>query len=205
MDDFVVVKEHPQMLMYIDMLQKKNAEALSFYPKQVFEREKENGRLFLGLLNGEPAGYLYVGAAGGDVKCHQVCIEYDARRKLYGKMLAICMEQYAKDSYSSSITLRCGFDLDANNFWKEMGYNVIQILDGGVRRMRKINVWRKYLRPQLFIDTYLEPAVGKTDASLWRKHKETGLVTGFVRGNKMKEYRLKLIEKNDIDTSNETT
>lgn len=185
------------MLIYIDMLQKKNSEALSFYPKQVFEREKENGRLFLGLLNGEPCGYLYVGATGGDVKCHQVCIEYDARRKMYGKMLAICLEEYAKEAYSASITLRCGFDLDANNFWKEMGYNVIQILDGGVRRMRKINVWRKYLRPQLFEDIYLEPAVGKTDASIWRKHKETGLVTGFSRGNKMKEYRLKLIEKNE--------
>lgn len=197
MNDFVVVKDHPQMLIYIDMLQRKNAEALSFYPKQVFEREKENGRLFLGLLNGEPCGYLYVGATGGDVKCHQVCIEYDARRKMYGKMLAICLEEYAKEAYSASITLRCGFDLDANNFWKEMGYNVIQILDGGVRRMRKINVWRKYLRPQLFEDIYLEPAVGKTDASIWRKHKETGLVTGFSRGNKMKEYRLKLIEKNE--------
>jgi len=197
MENFIVVKDHPQMLIYIDMLQKKNSEALSFYPKQVFEREKENGRLFLGLLNGEPCGYLYVGATGGDVKCHQVCIEYDARRKMYGKMLAICLEEYAKEAYSASITLRCGFDLDANNFWKEMGYNVIQILDGGVRRMRKINVWRKYLRPQLFEDIYLEPAVGKTDASIWRKHKETGLVTEFSRGNKMKEYRLKLIEKNE--------
>jgi hypothetical protein len=79
-----------------------------------------------------------------------------------------------------------------------MGYNVIQILDGGVRRMRKINVWRKYLRPQLFEDIYLEPAVGKTDASIWRKHKETGLVTGFSRGNKMNEYRNKLIEKGNL-------
>ena len=196
MEDFIVVKEHPKMLLYIDMLQKKNAEALSFYPKVVFEREQLNGRLFLGLLNGEPAGYLYVGAAGGDVKCHQVCIEYDARRKLYGAMLAIVMEQYARDSYSNSITLRCGFDLDANLFWKEMGYNVIKIVDGGVRRMRKINVWRKYLTTQLFEDEYLEPAVGKTDASLWRKHKETGLVTGFVRGKKLDEYRMKLLDKN---------
>lgn len=199
MEDFIIVKEHPQMLTYIDMLQKKNAEALSFYPKQVFEREQSNGRLFLGLLNGQPAGYLYVVATGGDVKCHQVCIEYDARRKLYGAMLAICMEEYAKEGNSNSITLRCGFDLDANLFWKEMGYNVIKIVDGGVRRMRKINVWRKYLRPQLFDDIYLEPAVGKTNASLWRKHKETGIVTGFVRGKKLQEYRLRLIDKNGND------
>jgi len=198
MEDFVVIKEHPQMLSYIDFLQKKNAESLSFYPKQVFEREQLNGRIFLGLLNGEPAGYLYVGSGGGDVKCHQVCIQYDARRKLYGAMLAICLEQYAKDSDSNSITLRCGFDLDANAFWKEMGFQVIKILDGGVRRMRKINVWRKYLKPQLFEDIYLEPAVGKTDASLWRKHRETGIVTNFSRGKKLDDYRLMLIKKNEF-------
>jgi hypothetical protein len=118
--------------------------------------------------------------------------------KLYGAMLAICLEQYAKDSDSNSITLRCGFDLDANAFWKEMGFQVIRILDGGVRRMRKINVWRKYLKPQLFEDIYLEPAVGKTDASLWRKHRETGIITNFSRGKKLDDYRLMLIKKNEL-------
>jgi GNAT superfamily N-acetyltransferase len=200
MNDFLIIQDHPDMLTYIDMLQKKNAEALSFYPKVVFEREKENGRLFLGLLNGEPCGYIYMGAGGGDVKCHQVCIEYDARRKLYGSMLTIAMEDYAKKHQSNSVTLRCGFDLDANKFWKENGYNVIKIVDGGIRRMRKINVWRKYLKPQLFEDVYLEPSVGKTNASIWRKHKETGIITGFSRGKQINDYRIKLISKNDLDT-----
>jgi hypothetical protein len=195
MSDFIVVKEHPSMLLFIDQLQKKNAEALSFYPKQVFEREQKNGRLFLGLLNGEPAGYIYVGAAGGDVKCHQVCIEYDIRRKLYGAMLVMALENYANASFSDSITLRCGFDLEANKFWKELGYNCIQVLDGGVRRMRKINVWRKYLKPQLFEPIWIEPVEGKTDASLWRKHKDTGIITQFARGKRMKDYRLILINK----------
>lgn len=195
MSDFIVVKEHPSMLLFVDQLQKKNAEALSFYPKQVFEREQKNGRLFLGLLNGEPAGYIYVGSAGGDVKCHQVCIEYDIRRKLYGAMLVMALENYANASFSDSITLRCGFDLDANKFWKELGYNCIQVLDGGVRRMRKINVWRKYLKPQLFEPIWIEPVEGKTDASLWRKHKDTGIITQFARGKRMKDYRLILINK----------
>lgn len=199
MNDFIIVQDHPNMLTYIDMLQKKNAEALSFYPKQVFEREKNNGRLFLSLLNNEPCGYIYIGAGGGDVKCHQVCIQYDARRKLYGSMLVIAMEDYANKYHSNSVTLRCGFDLDANNFWNDMGYNCINILDGGVRRMRKINIWRKYLKPQLFQDIILEPAKGKTNATIWRKHKETGIITGFNRGKNLNDYRLKLINKNNLD------
>lgn len=202
MTDFVIVKEHPSMLLFIDALQKKNAEALSFYPNQVFEREQKNGRLYLGLLNGEPAGYIYVGAAGGDVKCHQVCIQYDARRKLYGAMLVLAMESYANASFSNSITLRCGFDLDANKFWKEMGYNCIAVQDGGVRRMRKINVWRKYLKVQMFEPIWVEPVEGKTDASLWRKHKQTGIITGFNRGKKMKDYRLILLNKEAEENNN---
>jgi len=193
MNDFIIIKEHPQLLTYIDSLQKKNAEQLSFYPKQVFEREQKNGRLYLGMLNGEPCGYIYVGAAGGDVKCHQVCIQYDARRKLYGAMLVMALENYANESLSNSITLRCGFDLEANKFWKELGYNCIAVKQGGVRRMRKINVWRKYLQPQLFETEWVEPAKGKTNSTIWRKHKETGIVTGFTRGKKLEEYRLKLI------------
>jgi len=196
MSDFVIVKEHPQMLLYIDSLQKKNAESLSFYPKQVFEREKQNGRLFLGMLNGEPCGYIYVGAGGGDVKCHQVCIQYDVRRKLYGQMLVIALENYAKESFSNSITLRCGFDLEANGFWKEMGYNCIAVKQGGVRRMRQINVWRKYSQNQLFEPDWVQPAEGKTDSSLWRKHKKTGIISQFSRGKKLDEYRIKLINDN---------
>jgi hypothetical protein len=34
--DFVVVQQHPDFLLYLDKLQKANAEALSFYPTQVF-------------------------------------------------------------------------------------------------------------------------------------------------------------------------
>tara|TARA_R110000796_G_C14537058_1_gene432510 strand:- start:735 stop:1340 length:606 start_codon:yes stop_codon:yes gene_type:complete len=195
MEDFIVVKQHPDMLKFIDQLQRKNAEQLSFYPMAAFERELKNGRLYLGLLNGQPCGYIYVGAAGGDVKCHQVCIEYDARRKLYGAMLVVAMENYANRSMSNSITLRCGFDLDANKFWQELGYQCIAVVNGGIRRNRRINVWRKYLQPQLFEQIWTEPEEGKVDSSIWRKHKETGIITGFNRGKKLEEYRAKLIGK----------
>ena len=115
-----------------------------------------------------------------DVKCHQVCIEYDARRNLYGAALVSVMENYANEGNASSITLRCGFDLDANTFWKSLGYICIAHHRGGARRMRTINVWRKQLYPALFDSIELIPASGKTDASLWRKNKQKGLVNGGI-------------------------
>ena len=44
--DFQIVQQHADMLTYVDKLQKVNAEQLSFYPKQVFEREIQKGRIF---------------------------------------------------------------------------------------------------------------------------------------------------------------
>ena len=197
--DFVVLQTHPAMVDYIDALQKKNAEALSFYPRQVFEREQDKGRLFLGMLNGEPCGYLYVGSANGkDVKCHQVCIQYDARRRLYGAAIVAVMENYAAEGNATSITLRCGFDLDANDFWKSMGYACVAHQPGGVRRMRTINVWRKQLLPELFETLAIEAAVGVVDASVWRRNKKTGTVTQFVRGKAMKDYRATLVNADGI-------
>lgn len=199
MMDFAVVRTHPSMVAYVDGLQRKNAEALSFYPKCVFEREEKQGRLFLGLLNGEPCGYLYAGAQGVDVKLHQVCIQYDARRRLYGAAIVAEMEAYALEGRATSITLRCGFDLDANKFWGDLGYTCIRVKDGGIRRMRKINVWRKRLSAELFETLAVEPASGKTDASVWRKHKQTGIVTQFARGRAMDQYRSLILtaEEND--------
>lgn len=191
--EFQVVTAHPDMIMYVDSLQRKNAEALSFYPKCVFEREVANKRLFLGLLNGDPCGYLYVGAAGGDVKLHQVCIQYDARRRLYGACLVKCVEDYASGSFS--ITLRCGFDLEANKFWKDMGFSCVDVQDGGIRRMRKINVWRKILTDELFSFDSVEPACGVVDSSIWRRNRKTGIINQFARGKAMIEYRNHVISK----------
>ena len=74
-------------LVYIDHLQRKNAEDLAFYPKQVFEREVLNHRILLARVNGEHAGYIYHGSLGHQVKIHQACIEYDLRGQLYGAAL----------------------------------------------------------------------------------------------------------------------
>jgi len=197
---FTILKDHPSLIKYIDGLQRKNAESLSFYPLSVFEREQEKGRLFLGLLNGEPCGYIYVGAYGPDVKCHQVCIQYDARRRLYGAAMVVAMEDYAKSCAAYSISLRCGFDLDANDFWRSLGYSCVKVVDGGIRRNRKINIWRKQLQQELFTVDSVEPSRGKTSAAIWAKHKQTGLVTQFNRGRTLKDYRLRIEGARDAET-----
>ena len=130
-------------LVFIDYLQKKNAEELAFYPTQVFEREIDKERILLALVNNQHAGYLYHGSMSVDrpLKIHQACIEYDLRGNWYGAGLVNMLEGLGQMSYISGISLRCGSDIAANRFWDLMGFKCVDIQAGGVRRMRDINVW----------------------------------------------------------------
>tara|TARA_B100000427_G_scaffold260318_1_gene224596 strand:+ start:233 stop:847 length:615 start_codon:yes stop_codon:yes gene_type:complete len=178
-------------LKYIDHLQRKNAEELAFYPNQVFEREVSNHRVLLAKVNSEPAGYIYHGALGQVCKIHQACIEYDLRGQLYGAALIRNLFSLADASNVLSITLRCGSDIEANMFWKAMGFYCEAVTAGGVRRMRDINCWRYDLQQPLFVINQ-EPSDKKKDASVWQKRKSSA-DSSFQRGKKMRQYREKIL------------
>ena len=174
-------------LVYIDHLQRKNAEELAFYPKIVFEREINNQRIVLAEFNGEPCGYLYHGSFTNVCPIHQACIQYDLRGQLYGATLVKHLVELCNAAQSSAITLRCGSDIAANGFWKAMGFECEAVTQGGVRRMRDINHWRLNLQPQLF-SFIQEPSSKKKDASIWQKRGNLS-ISSFKRGNALKEYR----------------
>ena len=53
--DIKIVTAKEKDLTFVDSLQRKNAEELSFYPKSAFDREVQNRRIILALVNDEPA------------------------------------------------------------------------------------------------------------------------------------------------------
>jgi len=182
-------------LTYIDSLQKKNAEELAFYPKQVFEREVENYRILLARVNNEPAGYIYHGAFGNTLKIHQACIQYDLRGQLYGAELVRNLTNLATGMSSNAISLRCGSDIEANGFWKSMGFLCERVTQGGIRRRRDINHWFLQLQPTLFPMINTDPSQKKKDASVWAKGRKLGFSqNSFLRGDSTIEYR-EAIEK----------
>jgi GNAT superfamily N-acetyltransferase len=153
MSNFSIVKEHPALLKYVESLQAENSDALGFLPKMVFEHRAEAGQLFLGLLDGEPCGYILVGTGfQGVMRCVQVAIQYDVRRRLYGAMLVAAVEQYGEDRGCSRISLRCGSDLPTNEFWQSLGYMLDAMEESGAARRHRrncINVWSKPLFPAI--------------------------------------------------------
>lgn len=187
---------------YIDHLQKKNAEDLSFYPKVVFEREIDNKRILLALVNNAHAGYLYHGSIIGHkpLKIHQACIEYDLRGNWYGSGLVGALEDMGKIGYVRGISLRCGSDISANSFWELMGFKCIDIQEGGVRRMRDINVWFKQITADMFGDTVdesmiMQPSTKKKDSSFWRKRNKNKSQNRMLRGDALLQYRKEILEQ----------
>jgi hypothetical protein len=177
---FEIITCGDNALAFVDHLQRKNADALSFYPMSAFQREIQKGRIYIGVLNGQPCGYIYRGAFGDGCPVHQVCIEYDIRLQLWGAALVKAIEADATEANCYHITLRCGFDIPANGFWESLGYSVIAVAEGGARRKRRLNIWRKYLRPVLFLPDTMPPERGEQDASEWVKNGNTG-VSRFAR------------------------
>ena len=158
-------------LPFIDYLQKKNAEELSFYPISAFEKEVENERVLLALVNNQHAGYLYHGAIGLDrpLKIHQACIEYDLRGNWYGAALCSRLEEIGAIGGVKTISLRCGSDIAANVFWENMGFICVAVIKGGVVRKRDINVWQKLLGIDLFGFDAVDPSAKQKSRKEYQK------------------------------------
>ena len=191
-------------LSFVDFLQKKNARDLSFYPLSILEREIENSRLLLALVNNQHAGYLFHGSVqaprGGRLRIFQACIEYDLRGQWYGAGLVKTLEDLANIKLVQGVSLRCGSDIAANSFWKLMGYKCVDIQPGGVRRMRDINVWLKRLTDKQQVGLFdeeekeLTPSNKKRNSSLWRKRDEKKKSNMMLRGKALLDYRKSIIE-----------
>ena len=192
---------------YIDHLQKKNARDLSFYPLSILERETNNSRVLLALINNQHAGYLFHGSVeaprNGILRIFQACIEYDLRGQWYGAGLVKTLEDLAKIKYVECISLRCGSDIAANSFWRLMEYKCVDIQPGGVRRMRDINVWLKQLNTKKQIDLFAEeqkeltPSTKKRDSSFYRKRKKEKKSNIMLRGKALLQYRKEILEESE--------
>ena len=188
----------PADLTYVDFLQRRNAEDLSFYPLSVLEREMGPRRVLLAEVNGEPAGYLYHGSLSSPtLRIHQACIQYDLRGYLYGAALVRWLADVGTASGSQEIALRCGSDIAANGFWRAMGFECVAVTQGGARRMRDINAWRLPLADQLFAIT-VPPSAREKSASAWAKARKQGISLGsqFKRGQELADYRALIEEAN---------
>jgi GNAT superfamily N-acetyltransferase len=141
-------------LPYMMGLQRANRESVGGLPAPALQDRIDRGAAFLGLINGDPVSYLLCDKrAKGVLRIPQACVQYDARRREYGKQLVSAA--FAYYSPFDEVRLRCAADLEANLFWRSLGFECVGVMQGGTRRGRLINCWQMWLSPGLLgIDSF---------------------------------------------------
>jgi hypothetical protein len=139
---------HTEDLTYVVSLMRANRESVGGLPVPAVKERVERGTVLLAKINGDPVGYLLFDNRAGVIRIPQACIQYDARRRHYGVALVTALlEQYPN---TDEVSLRCAADLEANIFWRDMGFVCVGTRPGGKRRGRTINSWTLWLTPRLF-------------------------------------------------------
>jgi hypothetical protein len=109
-------------LPYIEMLRRREGEAIGFIPMQRYEMEidgRSGGSILICWENGDPVGFLYATHnRAGVTHIQQVAIQEDARRLERATALVVAAQR-EKDWL---VTLRCAADLDATSFWEALGF-----------------------------------------------------------------------------------
>lgn len=110
-------------LKFIDALAAKNGHALGFLPLAAYDDALTRQRVLLFFDNDEPAGYLIHGPPKTTAKIYQVCIADDSRRFEHGSALVNALRNHFNTHSVHHISLHCAEDLEANAFWKAIGFH----------------------------------------------------------------------------------
>jgi ribosomal protein S18 acetylase RimI-like enzyme len=130
-------------LDYIVNLSKTNFNSIGFIPKPRIEEYLINEQVFFEYEGGLEGGFCIVGSGKGKtLKIYQHCIEQDLRRLEHGKELFNKIQFVAQKRGYEDIHLRCRENLDANKFWKAIGFNFLYLEPKITQRTNKgINHW----------------------------------------------------------------
>jgi Acetyltransferase (GNAT) domain len=128
-------------------LMRANRESVGGLPQPAVSERIERGTVLLASINDDPVGYVLYDIRNGRIRIPQACIQYDARRRKHGEaLIAKLLELHP---HIDEVSLRCAADLEANIFWRDMGFTCVGTLPGGRRRGRTFISWALWLQPRL--------------------------------------------------------
>ena len=157
MTDFVVTSHHPDAVRYAVHLMKAFREHVGFLPTMALEEKALYGGIMLGLLNGEPCGYVVYArpTSGADLRLFQIAVPTDVQRRLYGAAIMAEVEAVATAAGCTGIWHKTACDIEANQFWQGVGYYCSGVVAGALKRGRALNVYRRDLQPMLITSSSL--------------------------------------------------
>lgn len=179
--------------LFLRSLQRKYSNQLGFLPGKALDEMRQCGRQFVGLENGEPAGYV---TGWRRLKCQtavapiiQAAVAMDARRRRLGLAL---VEDFCCDAWvdgRQAVQCWCAADLEAVDFWAAAGFVQIAEREPLNARRRRLLLFRRPL-PGCTDDVLRTPPrrAGHT-ASLVRPDRPTQWLLNFDGGCDVQDVR----------------
>jgi len=126
---------------YVVALARRHYEEIGFIPRPRLEEYAKSGQLWTETENDDLCGFLVWGNGWPLLRVYQVCIQYDAQRRLHGGRLISKLIQKAETEGYEAISCWVADDIPANEFWYSMGFRLAGRRQGGSRRGRFHNAW----------------------------------------------------------------
>ena len=131
---------------------RENYDAVGFIPEPTVDRQYiQRGRYVLQAdERGRRVGYLLHGKPmnGSPLVISQHCIQGESRLRGYGEAAVAEVRSRAQRVGASCITARCATDLPSLAFWRDQGFLLRRLVEGGRRRERVIaEIWLPLAMP----------------------------------------------------------
>jgi GNAT superfamily N-acetyltransferase len=115
-------------------------DALGFFPEAVYRQFAAQGKLLVAVEGNKYAGHLLFGAVAPHARVLQTHVRRQCRGRGIGRKLIEELVGNAEQWNYLSLTARVASDLEANNFYRSVGFKTVRTTPGGATRKRLINI-----------------------------------------------------------------
>lgn len=113
---------------------------LGFLIRSAIKESILEERLCVSKNGGEIIGFIRFRHRKDNVtKIYDMCVRKENRRQNHGKKIIDFLKAHSRCKGKTEIQLKCPENLDANNFYRKTGFELIRIEEGKKRRLK---IWR---------------------------------------------------------------
>ena len=140
----VIVPATARDLPFVVALQKCHGHALGFLPRQALAEKIRGRQVWVARQGRHKLGFLHHGSlARPEVRVFQIAVGEGSRRGGVATALVEDLLARAAAAGAAGVSLRCLSALDANRFWRAVGFKLLMTEPGA---KGKLNVWVRRLR-----------------------------------------------------------
>lgn len=143
MSEIAIRKATPADLSDVKRIIDKNRRALGFVRSAELMRGIQEGEILVGEYDGETVGVLHFHhRRDGVTTIYHLVVAEEYRGRGFGRALVCALEHECRESGQNAVHLKCPADLDANGFYRHLGFCRMSIEPGKVWQLA---VWEKCL------------------------------------------------------------